>query len=275
MLLLAQFLYRLTFGMALAMAATSPRRVTSGYYRNNCYVLLGMSLLAALAVGFGGPFTVPSVATPSAAESAGGVIVGEEVVVLRMWPAVIAAVLSYFCAACWLYEKPAAGIGGLVLIAAFSLIGTATTVFPASAAPLARGLAYADAVVSGLLLGVTMAAMLLGHWYLNAPGMQIGPLMRLTLLLGAAVLLRTVVSALGLWGQWASGAPLEDAERIMLALRWLAGMAGTAALVVMTYSTLKIPNTQAATGMLYVAVITTFLGELVGQLLSAGRAYPL
>jgi hypothetical protein len=43
----------------------------------------------------------------------------------------------------------------------------------------------------------------------------------------------------------------------------------------MTWSTLKIPNTQAATGMLYVAVITTFLGELVGQLLSSGKAYPL
>lgn len=117
--------------------------------------------------------------------------------------------------------------------------------------------------------------MLLGHWYLNAPGMRMEPLMRLTLLLGFAVALRVAVSGVGLWGQWSAGAPLEAAQQIMLAMRWLAGMGGTAVLVVMTYSTLKIPNTQAATGMLYVAVITTFLGELVGQLLTSGRLYPL
>jgi hypothetical protein len=52
-------------------------------------------------------------------------------------------------------------------------------------------------------------------------------------------------------------------------------MLGTALLVAMTRSTLNLPNTQAATGMLYVAVITTFLGELVGQLLSAANVYPL
>ena len=30
------------------MAVTSPRLVTSGYYRNNAYVLLGMNVLAAV-----------------------------------------------------------------------------------------------------------------------------------------------------------------------------------------------------------------------------------
>jgi hypothetical protein len=60
-----------------------------------------------------------------------------------------------------------------------------------------------------------------------------------------------------------------------LALRWLAGFAGTLLLIGMTWQTLKIPNTQSATGMLYVAVITTFLGELTAQLLSAESSYPL
>ena len=45
--------------------------------------------------------------------------------------------------------------------------------------------------------------------------------------------------------------------------------------MVMTWYTLKVPNTQSATGILYVAVITTFLGELSGQLLSATSGYPL
>jgi hypothetical protein len=62
---------------------------------------------------------------------------------------------------------------------------------------------------------------------------------------------------------------------LLIALRWLAGIVGTAVLILMAWQTLKIPNTQSATGILYVAVITTFLGELTSLLLSAGTAYPL
>ena len=47
------------------------------------------------------------------------------------------------------------------------------------------------------------------------------------------------------------------------------------ALAVMTWQTLKIPNTQSATGILYVAVIGVFIGELTSQLLSAHASFPL
>ena len=60
-----------------------------------------------------------------------------------------------------------------------------------------------------------------------------------------------------------------------MAVRWLAGLIATALLAVMSWQTLKIPNTQSATGILYVAVITTFLGELASGLLSAEASYPL
>ena len=43
----------------------------------------------------------------------------------------------------------------------------------------------------------------------------------------------------------------------------------------MAWKTLQIPNTQSATGILYVAVIATFIGELVSLLLSGSSAYPL
>ena len=39
-------------------------------------------------------------------------------------------------------------------------------------------------VTSGLVLGVTIAAMFLGHWYLNSPTMAMEPLNRLVLLMG-------------------------------------------------------------------------------------------
>jgi hypothetical protein len=252
MLLLVQFLYRLSFGMAAAMAVTSPRLVTSGYYRNNAYVLLGMNLLAALATWSG---TLDSGLAPP-------------------WPATAAAAVSYVAAVLWLYEKPRAGIAALGAVAALSLVGAVVATPVAGKPPAAAWLAWGDSAVAGLVLGVTMAAMLLGHWYLNAPGMKISPLVRLTALMGAAVVLRAVVSGLGLAGHLGASSP-DFIEGLMIALRWISGVAGTALLIVMTRSTLQIPNTQAATGMLYVAVITTFLGELVGQLLSAKTMYPL
>jgi hypothetical protein len=43
----------------------------------------------------------------------------------------------------------------------------------------------------------------------------------------------------------------------------------------LTWQTLKIPNTQSATGILYAAVVLAFIGELTSQLLSAEARYPL
>jgi len=267
-LLLTQFLYRLSFGMAAAMAITPPRLVTSGYYRNNLYVLLGLNALATL-IAWG------------AATSVGP---------LPLVPAVGAVIFSYFGAACWLYEKPRAGIAMLVVVALLTLYGTLATAQPeagptgaeswTSSIGLLNNLA---AVSSGLLLGTTMAAMLLGHWYLNAPGMRLQPLVRLTAYMGVSLAARTIVCGIGLVALFSVNSSsdagsvevLGSAQKFMLILRWLAGIFGTAGLIGMTWSTLKIPNTQAATGMLYVAVITTFLGELIGQLLSAGFPYPL
>lgn len=258
MLLLVQFLYRLTFGMAAAMAVTSPRLVTSGYYRNNAYVLLGMNVLAALVAWSG---AVDADLVPP-------------------WIATAGAVVSYFCAAFWLYEKPRAGIWSLFVIGTLALVGALTATPLVDKPPTARTLCLFDAAVSGLVLGVTMAAMLLGHWYLNAPGMKIVPLQKLTLAIGAVTIVRAGITAAGLAHSgvlnplgWSTA--FEPVQTMMLALQWLAGVVGTLILVAMTWSTLKIPNTQAATGMLYVAVITTFLGELVGQLLSVGSVFPL
>ena len=58
-------------------------------------------------------------------------------------------------------------------------------------------------------------------------------------------------------------------------LRWLSGIVIVAALAWLTWQTLKIPNTQSATGILYAAVILVFIGELTSQLLSAGRTFAL
>ena len=232
------------------MALTSPRQVTSGYYRTYLYVLLGLAVLATM-VAFG---------------------VRDS---LALGPPLSAAILSYAGSVLWLYEKPRAGIVALALLSAVNLWGAwQATDWRHADGALGTALCALDPVSGGLVLGITMAAMFLGHWYLNSPGMAIGPLNRLVVLIGVAVCLRAVVEAailaLGL-----RTAALGTDQFLFLVLRWLSGIVGAFALAVMAFRTLKIPNTQSATGILYVCVIATFLGELVSLLMTVQSAQVL
>jgi hypothetical protein len=120
-----------------------------------------------------------------------------------------------------------------------------------------------------------MAAMLLGHWYLNSPTMELAPLRKLVRISAAAVVLRGVLCGAGLAGLWMTHGMPEPITVSFLVLRWLAGILGPLWLAWLTLRTLEIPNTQSATGILYVSVIATFTGELTGQLLSQSSRFPL
>ncbi|MCE9554911.1 MAG: hypothetical protein K8T91_16275 [Planctomycetes bacterium] len=265
MAILTQFVLRLCFGLAAGMAITSPRQVTSGYFRNHLYVLLGFNVLAAL------------VAVTSQGR-------------LPLWPPVVAALLCYIGSVLWLYEKPQAGRVTLALIAAIDLAAAwlsgvllppslaASGTAASSIEPGGLGitlLKWLDPPTGGLVLGLTIAAMFLGHWYLNTPSMELAPLRRLVRLSVVAVVLRGLLCAVGLAALWITDGAPDKTVISFLALRWLSGILGPLWLAWMTMRTLDIPNTQSATGILYVSVIATFTGELCSQLLSHGSRFPL
>ena len=236
--------------MAAAMALVPPRQVTSGYFRNNLYVLLGLNVLA----------TLVSLAAP-------------EQFVLA--PPLVGAIACYIGGALWLYEKPMAGRWALCLIALLDLAGGWLSPRPLGLTTTAHVLFDADLITGGLVLGTTMAAMLLGHWYLNSPTMALAPLRRLIWIMGGAIALRTLTDGLGLSLELQAATWPSQGVLLFILLRWLAGIFGAAGLTVMAWKTLLIPNTQSATGILYVGVIATFIGELVSLLLSSSTAYPL
>jgi hypothetical protein len=60
-----------------------------------------------------------------------------------------------------------------------------------------------------------------------------------------------------------------------LVLRWLAGIVAPLVLAVMVWRILRYRNTQAATGVLFVGVIVTFIGELSATLVSQELHLPL
>src|SRR5215218_9968891 len=97
MQLLAQFLLRLSFGLAVGMAITSSGKVTSGFFRNHLYVTLGLTTLAAM--------------------------VSAKISPIEMWLAIAAAVLSYVGSAAWLYEAKTFGKVALWLVAGCSIAG--------------------------------------------------------------------------------------------------------------------------------------------------------
>ena len=250
MYVLAQFLFRLSFGLALGMAVTSPQRVTAGYFRVHLQVVMGLSAL--------------------------GLMVAFKVDAFSIWPPLAATVLSYIGSVIWLYQKPRPGRVVLVLVAVCAIIGAWQALeYGQQLGTAGRVLWWFDPVSGGLVLGVTMAAMLLGHWYLNTPTMELAPLRRLLKLITVALALRIVLCGTSLVMQITMADGLTSQQWLFLALRWLSGLLGGLALVWMTARTLDIPNTQSATGILYVAVIATFLGELTAQLLSAEAVYPL
>jgi hypothetical protein len=113
---------------------------------------------------------------------------------------------------------------------------------------------------ASLLLGFALTSMLLGHWYLNTPTMQLTPLRRLLVCLFVTAILRAATEAGGLTSVGTLIMPGNYGT--MVVLRWLSGIVGTLALTALAWLTLRIPNTQSATGILYVVVIFVFLGEL-------------
>jgi hypothetical protein len=103
--------------------------------------------------------------------------------------------------------------------------------------------------------------------------MSIDPLKRLTYYFGGAAVLRLLVSAAGLALAWGS---IDDSTHTMwLWLRWTAGIGGPLVVAFMVWRILKYRNTQAATGVLFVGVIVTFIGEMTGSLLYHALSTPL
>lgn len=238
------------------MAITPPRQVISGFYRVHLWVLLGLGTFGSLIA-----FSQRAVFAHAT---------------LLIGLAVATTVLSYVGSVIWLYERTTVGMKILVII---SLLSFSAVLVAYPAANLNSQFDWiwliADAGTGGLLLGSTFAAMLLGHWYLNSPSMKLDPLRRLIIVLAATLLARAALCAVGFVFHYQEGALNNSFMIAAVAMRWLAGVVGLAGMTWMTWQTLKIPNTQSATGILYVALLFVFLGELASALLSYQHAIPL
>ena len=125
--------------------------------------------------------------------------------------------------------------------------------------------------------------MLLGHWYLIDHDLSIEPFRKIFrffvgTLLVQAVLLLLSSSLIPLAGAGASATQVTQLftqHAALLVVRLLLSPVATAALAWMIWKTLQIPQTMAATGLFYVAILSVLVGELMGRFILFRTSLPL
>jgi hypothetical protein len=160
---------------------------------------------------------------------------------------------------------------GLDLVA--PLIGVVGLVAAGLDAGGSPALAVLRTVVGAAFLGAVSDAMLLGHWYLVQPGLARAPL--LELVRWVTVLWPLEVAALVLptgMLQVLSGS-VDDGYSGLLGWFWVACAVTTLVLCLLTRAALReryYSAVMAATGLLYLAILTAFGTDLVARAVLAG-----
>jgi hypothetical protein len=164
--------------------------------------------------------------------------------------------------------------GGKEFPPALDLIGPVIGAVGVVAAGLDAGgpawLAVARFLVGAAFLGAVTDAMLLGHWYLVQPGLARGALLEMVrwvqwLLVPEVVLLLVPTGMVSVLN-----GTIDDGYGGLLGWFWVACVVTTAGLVVVTRLALKeryYSAVMAATGLLYLAILTAFGTDLVARAL--------
>lgn len=138
-------------------------------------------------------------------------------------------------------------------------------------------------IVSSLLLGSVTTGMMLGHWYLIDRGLSIDPFRRVfqffaTMLVVQGALLVVGAGLLQLAGTRASVvelAQLFQDHASLLTVRVLLSPVAAAGLAWMIGKTLQIPQTMAATGLFYIAILAVLVGEFMARFILFRTSLPL
>jgi protein NrfD len=148
-----------------------------------------------------------------------------------------------------------------------------------------NALTVASFLTSAAMLGGACTAMILGHWYLVIPSLQVWHLQSIVKVHIASMLARIVVVGAAVWfaiATWQpeSGAPnfrhyIMSVEGIFFWQRVLFGLAGPAVLSYLTWETAKIRSTQSATGILYVDFFTVVVGEVLAKYIVLATHVPV
>jgi hypothetical protein len=132
-------------------------------------------------------------------------------------------------------------------------------------------------ILAGAAMGLSLMDMLLGHAYLNAAQMTMSPFLRLNRALMVSLVARAGLSIFAAFVLQPRH-PLEmfwNLHGLYIGTRWLVGFGVAGVFVWMAQDCIKRRATQSATGILYVADVLIFIGEMIGLYLLAETGLPL
>ena len=147
-----------------------------------------------------------------------------------------------------------------------------------------QALTVASFLSSAAFLGGACTAMILGHWYLVIPSLQVSHLQSIVKVHIASMLVRVVVVAAAVFLAIATWQPglgpsfryyITSVAGVFFWQRVLFGLFGPALLSYLTWETAKIRSTQSATGILYVDFFTVVVGEVLAKYLLLATRVPV
>ncbi|HEX4346530.1 MAG TPA: hypothetical protein VHZ73_03110 [Vicinamibacterales bacterium] len=145
-------------------------------------------------------------------------------------------------------------------------------------------LTLASFLSSAALLGGACTAMILGHWYLVIPSLEVSHLQSLAKVHIGSIVVRIAVVGAAIFMAIATWQPgmgpsfkhyIFSVDGIFFWQRVLFGLFGPAVLSYLTWETAKIRSTQSATGILYVDFFTVVVGEVLAKYLLLATGVPL
>jgi len=246
------------------------KEIDRGFYKSSGLVYLGLGLLALVG--------------RSSLWARGPRTSGLELAEIVLLGAFLACALGYLWTL-WseAFVLRARLFAATLLFGIAALVVAAESFRPVGSSFVAALLYPAYFVVSGFLLGSVSAGMLLGHWYLIDRDLSLDPFWRMLrfyvgCLIAQAVLLVFGSLVLGLAG----GGPASESllrlgrEHVgLLAMRVAASPGAAGILGLMIWRTLLIPQTMAATGLFYIAILAVVVGEFLGRFILFRTGLPL
>jgi hypothetical protein len=155
-----------------------------------------------------------------------------------------------------------------IVAPAIGLVGVVAGALDAAGGAGDTAVSLLRAVVGTFFLGAVSDAMLLGHWYLVQPGLPRKILNELVVTVRWLLPFQVVVMLLPTGMFSVFGGSVDDGWGGMLGWFWLACAVTTAVLIEVTIRALKERSysaVMAATGLMYLAILTAFGTDLVAR----------
>jgi hypothetical protein len=264
----------LALGGMFALAIPPFFKIERGFYKSTASVYLASALMTTVGLGMLA-WRATGNHTPSS---------------ISLW--IVCAIWTVFCVLFALYVVTLWIDNGALRARAFSLgllagliavIALILLLKPVLFGAIAAVAYVITAVTSSMVLGLVSGAMMFGHWYLIDLGMDVEYLRSFIRLIAVALIadiaaMGIALAILALFGGHGASSAIADLfenHLMLFSMRVVLGPVASIVLAWMCWQTLKIPQTMAATGLLYIALMSVVVGEMLGRFILFRTALPL